>query len=602
MESKYWLKAQRLRASRRRVLGGVGALGAGAAGLALVGCGDDDDDAPAGTSSPAGTAAATTAAATAAATTAAATQAAVQGNPGGTLRLPLSGVSSAQPPTIFPYENLTYLAQTPSTYHYSRLLRSQSGKDIAVEDKTVLEGDLVSKWEQVDPITFRFAWKPNVKWHNKAPLNGRAATAVDFSTTYNAFLKTSQNAAKFSAVIDSVSAPDEKTVLVKLKAPFAPFLATMAASTEGIWFIPAETIDSGQAKQDPVGTGPFMFREWNAGVSIKWDRNPDYYDAPYPFFAKAEAGLSNDAQRITAALKTGDLDMSALNGVLYKASRSELDPKGQDWFLQSAVMSGIYFNFDNKPFNDKRVRQAISYALDRDGYLKVQDGSGKGNWHSHLSPAMAPYYLSAKDSKFGANAKYYQKNLTEVKALLSAAGAENIPGLKLIGNVDRYGPEAKQAWELISADLKLAGLNHELVFQEYATYIQTTYLGKMEPNTFALGPLIGSPADPDDIFVTNYWGKSARKNWGGTPIAEQAAIDADIEKQRTILDRNERIAFIQEMQRKMAESMLVVPYHASAGYNYSAPYIQNFYWKAGYGYMPDGLMKASFTKERVAKG
>ncbi|MFN0096700.1 MAG: ABC transporter substrate-binding protein [Dehalococcoidia bacterium] len=581
MESEYWSRFQGSRMTRRGVLGGAGVLGAGAAALAIVGCGDDDDDELA---------------------TASATQAAAAANPGGTLRLPVSGVSSGQPATIFPFENLTYLAQTPAAYHYSRLLRSQSNKDIAVEDKTVLEGDVVAQWEQMDPVTYRFAWKPNVKWQNKAPLNGKAATAHDFVTTYNAFLKTSQNQAKFSAVIDSLTAPDEKTLVAKLKSPFAPFLTSMAASTEGVWFIPAETIDSGQAKQDPIGTGPFTFSEWNAGISIKWDRNPDYYDAPYPYFAKVEAGLSNDAQRIVAALKSGDLDMSQLNGVIYKASRSELDPKGQDWFIPTGVIGAIYFNFDNKPFNDRRVRQAISHILDRDGYLRVQDGTGKGDWNSHLSPAMAPYYLSPKDAKFGPNAKYFQKNWAEAKALLSAAGADALQGIRLVGNVDRYGPEARQSWELFSNDLKAAGFNHELVFQEGATYIQTTFLGKMDPNTFAVGPLIGSPADPDDIFVTNYWSKSVRHNWGGTPIAEQASIDADIEKQRTILDRSERIAFIHELQRKMAESMLVVPYHASAGHLYNSPSIQNFFYKSGYGYMPDGLMKASFTKERVAKG
>ncbi len=593
MASEYWSKFQEMRASRRRFLGAGAAAGAGVAGLALVGCGDDDD-APAGTQAPAGTTTATAASPTAVPTAAA--------NPGGTFKIPLSGVSSGNPPTIFPYENLTYLAQTPSSYHYSRLIRAVAKAGVAPEDKTVIEGDIVSKYEQVDATNYTFTLKPNVKWHNKAPLNGKAVTATDFVDTWNAFVKTSQNAAKFSAVIDTITAPDEKTIKIKLKNPFAPFLTSMAASAEGIWFIPASTIDSGQAKQDPVGTGPFVFKEWNTGVSMKWDRNPDYMDAPFPYVAKVEAGLSNDAQRIVAALQTGELDASALNGVIFKESRSKFDAKGQDFFFQNLVQSGIYFNFDNKPFNDVRVRRALSHLLDRDGYLKVQDGTGKGNWMSHLPPGLAPYYISPKDSAFGPNAKYYQKNLAEAKALLTAAGADNLQGIKLIGNVDRYGPEAKQAWELFSADLKAGGFNHELVFQEYATYIQTVYLGKMEPNTFAVGPLIGAPNDPDDIFVTNYWSKSARHNWGGTPIPEQAAIDADIEKQRTILDTKERITFINEMTRKMAESMLVVPYHASAGYAYVAPWVQNWFPKSGYAYSTESMMKSYFTKERVAKG
>jgi peptide/nickel transport system substrate-binding protein len=559
--------------------------GVGAASLALVGCGDDDDNG--------GTTAATQAPG--------ATQAPAQVLRGGTLKFPMSGVSSGDPPTLYPFENLTYLAQTPSGSHYSRLLRGVARADVAVEDKTVLEGDIVSKWEVVDPTHYTFTLKPNVKWQNKAPLNGRAATATDFVKTYEVFAKASPNAAKFGAVIEKVEAPDEKTIKITLKAPFAPFLSSMAASAEGMWFIPVETIDSGQAKQDPVGTGPYIFRSYSPGVSIKWDKNPDYYDAPFPNFDRIEAGLTNDAQRIVAALQSGDLDLSGLNGPIYKESRSKLDPKGGDIFVQSAVEGGMYFNFDNKPFQDKRVRQALSMIMDRDGMLKVQDGTGKGSYMSHQPPGMAPFFLNPTDSKFGPNAKYYKRDLTAAKALLSAAGAEGL-SFKLIGNVDRYGPEAKQAWELVTSSFQEAGLKPELVFQEYATYIQTIFLGKMPENTAAIGPFIGSPNDPDDVFVTLYWSKSARHNWGGAPIAEQAEIDTRIEKQRTILDTKERIDYIQETQRFMAESMLTVPYHASAGYIYVQPWLKNFYYKSGYSYIADGLMKANFDADRLKKG
>lgn len=587
MGSSYWERYSSMRSSRRRFIQAGAAAGVGAAALGLVGCGDDDDD-NGGTTPGTGT-------------TPGATSAPPTVNRGGTLRIPMSGVSSGDPPTLYPFENLTYLAQTPAGSHYSRLLRGVANEKVAVEDKTVLEGDLASKWEAVDSTHYTFTLKPNIKWQNKSPMNGRAATAADFVKTYDVFSKVSPNAAKFGGVIDKVEAPDDKTVKITLKAPFAPFLSSMAASAEGIWFIPVETVDSGQAKQDPVGTGPYIFRSFSPGVSIKWDRNPDYYDAPLPNFDKVEAGMTNDAQRILAALQSGDLDLSGLNGPIYKESRSKLDSKGTDIFVQNAVEGGVYFNFDNKPFGDKRVRQALSMILDRDGYLKVQDGTGKGSYMAHQPPGLAPFFLDPKDPGFGANAKYYKRDLTAAKQLLSAAGAEGF-SFKLIGNVDRYGPEAKQLWELITASFQEAGLKPELVFQEYATYIQTIFLGKMPENTCAVGPFIGSPNDPDDVFASLYWSKSARHNWGGTPIAEQAEIDTRIEKQRTILDTKERITYIQDVQRLMAESMLTIPYQANAGYIYVQPWVKNFYYKAGYSYIADGLMKAGFDDARLKKG
>lgn len=592
MASGYWERARALRTSRRRFIRGGVATGTGLAGLALVGCGDDDDDDSGG-----GQATQAPTSATGASPTA------EQVVRGGTIRLPLSGASSANPPTIFPFENLTYLAQTPSAYHYSRLLRGKNGADINNGDNTAMEGDIVSKWEQPDNQTYIFTMKPNVKWQNKAPMNGRAATATDFVKTYEAFGKISQNGAGWKAVVDSITAPDEKTIKISLKAPYAPFLITHASSAEAMWFIPAETIDSDQAKKDPVGTGPFIFEKFESGVAISWRKNPDYYDAPLPNFDKAEAGLINDPQRLVAALQAGDYDLSGLNGPIYKENRSKLDNKGTDTFTQNLSQGAFYFNFDNKPWQDLRVRQALSLALDRDGYLKVQDGTGKGNYFSFIPPGLAPFYLSPRDNKdkFGAQAKWWQRDVKAAKDLLKAATGQDTLKFKLFCNVDRYGAEAQQAWELFAATIKEAGFEAELVFQEYGSYIQSTFLGKMPEGGCACGPLIGSPRDPDNMF-NNYWSESARHNWGGTPIAEQKDIDAMIVKQRTILDNNERLKYIQDMQVEFTKSFLTVPYHASGGWVYGQPWLKNWYHKTGYAYLPDSLMKANFTEERAKKG
>jgi hypothetical protein len=136
--------------------------------------------------------------------------------------------------------------------------------------------------------------------------------------------------------------------------------------------------------------------------------------------------------------------------------------------------------------------------------------------------------------------------------------------VKMTGNVDRYGAGAQQMWELFASMLSQNGFNIELAFQEYGSYIQSTYLGDIAEGIGG-GPLIGSPRDPNDIFSPNMESSSARHNWGGTPIDEMPEIDADLAAQRKIFDVEERVAFIQDIQRKMAESMLVVPYTGGAG-------------------------------------
>lgn len=590
----WWTSGLQRRATRRS------ALAVGGATAFLAACGGGDDKKGQATTAAGGATAAGQA------TTAAGggTTAAAQPKPGGTLKQPLVGVSSGDPPTIYPYENLTYLAQVPSAFHYSRLLRSVNGADVAPEDHTKLEGDVAAKLpEQPDPVTYVFKLKPNVVFHDKPPVNGRKATSKDWVQNWEAFKAKSQNASGFSTVIDKMEAVDDLTLKVTIKSPFAPFLVTHMSTTEGLWLIPTETIDNNQVQNDPIGSGPWIFRQWEKGVAIRWDRNAKWHDGPLPYFAKTEQSLNNDPQRILAALQTGDLDVSGLNGPSYEEAKKKLDPKGQDTFFQNQVQGGFYFNFDNKPWGDKRVRQALSMALDRDGYLKVQDLTRKGDWLSHISIAMAPYYMSPKSAKaeFGPNAKYYEKNIAEAKKLLEAAGVTTPLSFKLRANVDRYGAEAKQAWELFANTITEAGFKPELVYEEYGAYIQSTFLGKI-PDGAAVGPFIGAPRDPDDIFSRLYSSASPRHNWGGTPIPEMAQIDAMFDKQRTLLDLQERIKYIKDIQRTMAESMLVVPYHGSAGYAWSSPNLVNYYWKNGYGYPTESSAKAWFTDERIKKG
>jgi peptide/nickel transport system substrate-binding protein len=581
-------RAGTARITRRHIL-----LASGAAAF-LVACGSDDNDSGSGASQ----------APQAGATQAAAATPAGQPKVGGTVRYPLYGLSSGDPPTLFPFENLTYLAQHPATLHYSRLLRSVSGPDINPGDYTKLAGDVAATLpEQPDPTTYVFKFRDNLFWHDKPPLNGRKATARDFANTWNEFKAKSTNFPAFDAVIDRLEASDDSTLTIKLKFPFAPFLTTHASSAEGIWFIPVETIQNDQVKRDPVGTGPYIFRQYDQGAAIRWDRNPKFYETPIPYYERVEMSLQSDPARLIAALQAGQLDYSGLAATVYNDAKRSVDPKGTFTFIPTGVLGGVYFNFDIRPWQDVRVRQALSMSIDRAGMLKVQDQTGEGDWQSHISPQMAPYFMSPlkNEREFGPNAKYFKRDIAEAKKLLAAAGFANGLNFKITANVDRYGAQAQQTWEQIQSSIAEAGFRGELFFQEYGTYIQSTFLGKFTEGV-AVGPLIGSPRDPDDIFSRNFASSSARHNWGGTPIPEMKDLDARFEKQRTIMNIDERVKEIKEIQRVMAESMLIVPYIGTPVVAYVQPWIQGYYEKGGYAYHMESMARSWFTDERLRRG
>jgi peptide/nickel transport system substrate-binding protein len=576
-----WRGRQR-RFTRRNLLGGAAISAVGAGALVLVGCGDDDDRT---TPTPGSTPAA--------------------GTPvsGGTARYPLVGTNSGNPPSLYPWENVNYLTQHAASLHYSRLLKGSVGPNIPVIDTGTLEGDLAEALpEQPDATTYVFKIRAGVRFHDKAPLNGREVTARDVAASYAIFAAQSLSAGAWTNIVDRVEATDDRTVRLTLKAPFAPFLVTHASSPEGFWFVPEAIIESGQAKTDPVGTGPFVFRQFESDVAIRWDRNPAWYAAPQPYFAKVETTLSPLPDRIIPALRSGSLDWCHFDAPFYESARDAVSKDGTFVFEASGQLGGFIFNFDIRPFQDICVRQALSMAMDRKGLLGLMDRAGKGDWHAHLPPSLAPFYISPRDSAtFGENAKYFAHNPQEARALLRAAGFPDGLDFRITANIDRYGPAFKQLWEAIQSGIRESGFRAELVFQEYGTYIQSSYFGKVSEGV-VLGPLTGSPREPDNILMTQYASSSGRKNWSGTPIPEMAALDEMFLKQRTILDREERIEFIRDIQRTMAESMLVVPYVAASPFKYFQPWVQNMYPKNGYSWHAESIPAAWFTQERVAKG
>jgi peptide/nickel transport system substrate-binding protein len=160
----------------------------------------------------------------------------------------------------------------------------------------------------------------------------------------------------------------------------------------------------------------------------------------------------------------------------------------------------------------------------------------------------------------------------------------------------------QQIAELLQATMGEGGFEIELEYMEYGAYIQSIFLGQIPAGACGLGPLIGSPRDPDNNFFSNFHTAAPRHNWGGEPIEEQAMLDKLFEDSRLILDLEERIEFIKDIQRTMAEIMNVVPYTATSGYGYVQPWVQGYYHKTGYATHIEAISKSWFTEERVARG
>ena len=635
-ERNYWQRMRRRQMSRRALLGASARAGVGAAGLALVGCGDDDDDGQQAVAQAQQQAQQQQQAAQQEQAQQQAEQAAQQEDDqqqqqaaaaqaqqapavpgpgqGGDSIASYYGLNSGDLPTMDPYENLTYRTQTASGYHYTKLIREING---APGVPPTFHGeqtpDASELPEVIDPVTYVFNIREDVYWHDVEPLNGRQLTVDDIMYTYDRFREVSPNGASWDKVVSSFEPGADNAITAKLHRPHAPFVI-LASSSQHLYLIPPEIVDDGTVAERPVGAGPFVFEEYEPGVALRWRHNPNWhnnYDGNgAPYYNTITRTLNADPNVIIQAVADGSFDYSRLSASVYAqmdgALPEEYDRDRAFVLTPTVVPGGFYFNFSIPPWNDVRMRLALSMALDRDGVLQGTDDTGQGVWQSGLPP-MAPYWLDPKSDDFGPNSQYFQLNLAESQKLLDAAGYPN--GIQAtVHNTADYGATANNFFAANVASVAEGGFQFEIFSKEYAAYIASIFRGNFpdswdgEESHLAIGPFYGGATDPEDIFAAVYSRTSGRHNWGssgrtpdnrddvlavdtGGNAEAWSPVDSDtfghpnsaigggpeldeelhslMDEQRAILDFEERVQKIHDIQRYLAEKMYYVPYTAA---------------------------------------
>ena len=669
-ERNYWQRMRRRQMSRRALLGASARAGVGAAGLALVGCGDDDDD---GQQAAAQVAQqqdqqqqamqqqqqqqamqdqAQQQAEQADAQEDGAQQAQQQSMVatadhiirGGRRVAPFVGPYSGDPPTLDPYENLTYRAQIPSGFHYSKLIQAITGGDGVDPGNTAqYENDLAATMPEIpEPTVYLFTLREDANWHDVDPLNGRQITIDDIQATHDRFKEISANAAGWDGVIAQFTTGEDNSIRFDLHKPHAPFL-TLAGSSQHMWIMPQEIVDDGTVAQRPVGSGPWIFENFEPGVAINWRRNPnwhrsrDYVNAMVDSGAGGYNGISNvdpqlfplmdgitatmngDVNVLIPALGDGSLDYSQLSPAIFKQAQDaapSIEETAGYVFTLNTVPGGFYFNYSIPPWNDVRVRLALSLSMDRDGILSATDDTGRGGWHSPLSQ-IAPYWLDPKDlDAFGETFEgedsglTFHRDIAKARALLAAAGFPEGIQATLHGTAD-YGATVVNLYEACASSASEAGFQFEFFFKEYAAYIASIFRGNFpddwdgESSHLAIGPLYGGATDPEDIWAAVYARTSGRHNWGSggrTPDGLASVLEIDtgghaeawshpsavsgggpetderlhdmFTKQKELLDFDERLEYTRDIQRYMSTKQYMVPYVAAPGVYAFNPWMQ----------------------------
>jgi peptide/nickel transport system substrate-binding protein len=401
-------------------------------------------------------------------------QAAAAGSPkrGGILKVGLQ----ADPTSLDPQKtSLTALFHV-TEHIYSALVRLNP--DLTVGP------DLAQKWDiSSDGKTYTFTLRQGVTFHSGKPL-----TSADVTYTFSRLLDkaTASPNATLLAPVDTITAPDENTVVIALKQADASFLTNLTSPASVI--INKDAVDKyGDLTKNADGTGPFIFKEYVPNTRVVLDRNPNYYETGKPYVDGLEMTIAADDTSRTAALRTGTVDFieyAPLKDIPTLKSDSSLMMAGD----QNTNIRFIALNVTRPPYSDVRVRQAIAMAIDRDAVL----GPAVFGFGTATSEIFPPGYWA------GLGVKPAPPDIAKAKQMLADAGYPNGFNTTIL-SWSQYSFLSNAA-VVVQEQLKQIGINADINLEENAAFIKD-FLG----NNFDLGVSgISAYVDPNDVYLRNF--------------------------------------------------------------------------------------------------
>jgi peptide/nickel transport system substrate-binding protein len=479
---------------------------------------------------------------------------------------------------------ISYKTHIAQTFTHSRLVKHKAGPGVA-PGTLAIEGDLAESWTQPNETTYVFKLRRGVRWHNKPPVNGRELTAEDVRYTVERFLTVKGNAnAYMLRSVDKVEPLDKYTVKFTLKEPFAWFL-DMLANPMALAIVAKEVVDKyGDLKpwESVIGTGPWMLDSYRPNIGYTYVRNPAYFVAGQPYIDRIEVTIDEDNASRTASFLAGKYDLGwELPGGINRSDWVQLRdtlkikrPNLRVVEFPGNVGNHISMRVDQKPFNDVRVRQAMSMALDRKTLVDtLYEGAGVAN------PPGVP--LALKDwslpvDQLGEGAKNFAYDPKEAKRLLSAAGYPN--GFPATICWTTYGsPVVVDHAQLIVKYLKDVGIDAKLDTKEYGAYISTCFYGKFD--SLAFGPQTPFLDGDNYLFGYYYPGEMKNQSHVNDPVVADMLV-----RQRRTFDVAKRRELIHDTQRYLAKQ---VYYTTSVGTMYttlSDGALKNYGPNLGYDY------------------
>ena len=392
---------------------------------------------------------------------------------------------------------------------------------------------LAESWEVIDDTTTVFHLRQGVKFHN-----GEEMTSEDVKYSLERCIANPGVNYNY-LIIESITCDDDYTVTIKTSAPFNALLYRLSLDAASIICKSADT-SAEEFNKNPVGTGPFKFVSWELGGDVVLEAFEDYWGGA-PAVKRVIFRTIPEALNRTIGLETGEVDLAYDLGItdLESLAGNEsvttlTSPSTTVWY--------VGMNVQKAPFDNEKVRQAVAYALDPQGYIDlVFSGEATPANYTMLPPSVDGYVSDCSD---------YSCNVEKAKELLAEAGYPDGFSTTLWCSDTQV---MRDSAVVIQEQLRQVGINAEVKTLESGQFQSET--GNGAHDMFIMSK---TSIDPDSMLRSMYHtealGPSGNRCFWTTP-----EVDALIDEASTTTDTEHAMELYAEIQSKVAEAAPLVP-------------------------------------------
>ena len=425
---------------------------------------------------------------------------------------------------------------------YSRLLRLRSGPE-SEQPSLILECDLCLSWELTPDFAYEFQLRPDVKWQDLPPVDGRPLVADDLVFSYER-LRTPgwPNAPLFSS-IGEIEALGPHTLRVELASADADALLSLADGHAKI--VAREVVEQyGDLRDSPViGTGPWIWEETTAGVGTNFRRNPDYFEDGLPLLDQLqikairtpEGDLSLTETRL-AAFQGGMVDVALLPPQEWRQLEDSNSGIASIISRQAGTGVALSMNVQAPPLDRLSVRRAILNSLDPWDYIDTL-WSGQG-FVSLGVPVQGPDWLLGRDEM----RTQHFADPGAARELLAASGVPGTLDIELTVRTEEQGEIYLDLAERIAKDLRRVGFNPTIRRLNPLQFSEAV----LEHRDYELALGVLPPTSTTNSFLMGLLHSEGRWNVTGH---QDSVLDAMIQQQAAEFDPEQRKRQLAEIQR-----------------------------------------------------